>query len=123
MVTIVGISFMAREAERAGEMLAGEGIDSEVIDLRSLKPWDQETVCASVQKTGRAVVADSGWRTCGAAAEVAATISTEAFRFLKAPVQRVALPDVPAPTSREQEKAYYPDARHIVEAVKKTLSL
>jgi pyruvate dehydrogenase E1 component beta subunit len=123
MVTIVGISFMAREAERAGEMLAGEGIDSEVIDLRSVKPWDQEMVLASVQKTGRAVVADSGWHTCGAAAEVAATISTEAFRFLKAPVQRVALPDAPAPTSREQEKVYFRDARHIVGAVKKTLGL
>ncbi|HYL35406.1 MAG TPA: transketolase C-terminal domain-containing protein [Bryobacteraceae bacterium] len=115
-VTIVGISFMAREAERAGAQLAAQGISAEVLDLRSLKPWDKETVLQSVRKTGRAVVADSGWHTCGAAAEIAATISTEAFDHLLAPVKRVALPDAPAPTSPEQEKAYFRTATHIIEA-------
>lgn len=121
-VTIVGISFMAREAERAGAHLAKEGISAEVIDLRSLKPWDKDTVLQSVRKTGRAVVADSGWHTCGASAEIAATISTEAFHDLRAPVHRVALPDAPAPTSRGQEEAYFRNATHIVEAVRTVLA-
>ncbi|MEK7403994.1 MAG: transketolase C-terminal domain-containing protein [Acidobacteriota bacterium] len=117
-VTIVGISYMAREAVEAGEQLADEGIDSEVIDLRSLKPWDKELVLASVRKTGLLVVADSGWRTCGASAEIAATVSGEGFAWLKAPVVRVALPDCPAPTSRWQEKAYYRTAADIVAAAR-----
>jgi len=116
-VTIVGVSYMAREAIRAGEALASEGVDAEVIDLRTLKPWDKATVIASVKKTGRLVVADSGWYTCGASAEIAATISSEAFDYLRAPVQRVALPDAPAPTSQSQEKAYYKNAGDIARAV------
>jgi pyruvate dehydrogenase E1 component beta subunit len=122
-VTIIGVSFMAREAERAGAQLAEEGISADVIDLRSLKPWDKEAVLRSVRKTGRAVVADSGWYTCGAAAEIAATISADAFRYLRAPVQRVALPDAPAPTSPAQEKAYFRTAAHIIEAVKTVLAV
>jgi pyruvate dehydrogenase E1 component beta subunit len=122
-VTIVGISFMAREAEHAGARLAQEGISAEVIDLRSLKPWDKEAVIQSVQKTGRAVVADSGWHTCGAAAEIAATISAEAFYHLRAPVQRVTLPDSPAPTSHAQEEAYFRTASHIFDAVKIVLAV
>ena len=93
-----------------------------MIDLRSLKPWDKEAVIRSVRKTGRAVVADSGWHTCGAAAEIAATIATEAFDDLRAPVQRVALPDAPAPTSAAQEKAYFRTAAHIIEAVRTVLA-
>jgi acetoin:2,6-dichlorophenolindophenol oxidoreductase subunit beta len=120
-VTIVGISFMAREAQRAGETLASMGIDCEVIDLRSLKPWDEAAVLASVRKTGRAVVADSGWHTCGAAAEIAATISSEAFGSLRAPVRRVTFPDLPAPSSPEQERAYFRGAGDIVRAAKETL--
>ena len=117
-VTIVGISYMAREAAKAGEQLAAEGIDAEVIDLRTLKPWDKDTVLNSVRKTGRLVVADSGWHTCGASAEIAATVSSEAFDFLKAPVVRVALPDAPAPGSHSQEKAYYRHSTDIVVAVR-----
>jgi pyruvate dehydrogenase E1 component beta subunit len=117
-VTIVGISYMAKEAVRAGKTLAEEGVDAEVIDLRSLKPWDKDTLLESVRKTGRLVVADSGWHTCGASAEIAATISTEGFNYLKAPVLRVALPDAPAPMSQSQEKAYYNDSSDIVGAVR-----
>jgi len=115
-VTIVGISYMAHESVKAGEQLAEQGIEAEVIDLRSLKPWDKKTVLRSVRKTGRLVVADSGWHTCGASAEIAATVSTEAFDCLKAPVVRVALPDAPAPTSPAQEKAYYRNSGHIAAA-------
>jgi pyruvate dehydrogenase E1 component beta subunit len=120
-VTIVGISYMAREAVRAGEALAEEGIDAEVIDLRSLKPWDKGAVLESVRKTGRLVVADPGWHTCGASAEIAATISTEGFASLRAPILRVALPDAPAPMSQSQERAYYKNSNDIVGAVRSLL--
>ncbi|HEY1759013.1 MAG TPA: transketolase C-terminal domain-containing protein [Bryobacteraceae bacterium] len=107
-VTLIGISSMAAEALEAAQDLAEEGIDAEVIDLRSLKPWDRETVLQSVRKTGAAVIADPGWRTAGAAAEIAATISEEAFHSLRAPTVRITLPDAPAPASRVEERAYYP---------------
>ena len=117
-VTLVGVSWMAAQNLEAAADLASDGIDAEVIDLRSLKPWDRETVIESVRKTGAAVVADCGWRTAGASAEVAATISEEAFHDLRAPVARVALPDVPAPTSQIEEAAYYPGAADIAHAAR-----
>src|SRR5579862_4114479 len=98
-VTLIGISWMASECLRAAAILEREGIDAEVIDLRSLKPWDKQTVAASVTRTKRAVVADGGWRTAGASAEIAAEISERAFEHLLAPVARVTLPDAPAPAS------------------------
>jgi pyruvate dehydrogenase E1 component beta subunit len=118
---LVGISYMAKKAVEAAAILAEQGVDAEVIDLRSLKPWDQECVLESVRRTGRAVVCDSGWRTAGASAEIAATIAAEAFHDLEAPVERVTLPDAPAPVSSTEEKAYYPDASDIVEAALRTL--
>lgn len=120
-VTLAGISSLAPECVRAAEMLASEGIDAEAIDLRSLKPWDSERILESVRKTGRVVVADPGWRTAGASAEIAATIASEAFHDLKEPVQRVTLPDCPAPTSRLEEARYYPGAREICESARKLL--
>jgi acetoin:2,6-dichlorophenolindophenol oxidoreductase subunit beta len=113
-LTIVGISYMAHQAVIAGQKLADAGIDAEVIDLRSLKPWDQDCVLSSVRKTGRLVIADGAWKTAGAAAEIAATAASEAFGFLKAPIQRVCLPDAPAPTSLAQEAAYFISADDIV---------
>jgi pyruvate/2-oxoglutarate/acetoin dehydrogenase E1 component len=121
-VTLIGISWMAALALEAAGELARAGIDAEVIDLRSLKPWDQTTVLESVGKTGRAVVADPGWRTCGASAEIAATIAAEAFGQLRAPVERVTLADAPAPTSRTEEHAYYPQSSQIVQAAWRTLA-
>lgn len=121
-VTLVGISTMAVECVRAAEMLAQENIEAEVIDLRSLKPWDAERVLDSVRKTGRAVIADPGWRTAGASAEIAATISCEAFHDLEEPVERVTLPDCPAPTSKSEEALYYPGAKEICAAARKTLN-
>lgn len=120
-VTIVGISYMAKLAEQASEPLSSRGIDAEVIDLRSLKPWDVDLVCSSVEKTGYLVVADGGWKTAGAAAEIAATVASQVFGRLKAPIQRVTLPDAPAPTSRALEKAYYPTTDTIVKAVEQLL--
>jgi len=121
-VTIVGISTMAAEAVAAAATLAEEGIDAEVIDLRSLKPWDDDLVTESARKTRRVVVADPGWHTGGASAEIAATIAAQAFDRLIAPVERVALPDCPAPVSSIEERAYYRDASHIAAAARKTMA-
>jgi pyruvate/2-oxoglutarate/acetoin dehydrogenase E1 component len=118
-VTLVGISYMAAQALVAAEELAAEGIGAEVIDLRTLKPWDRAAVLESACKTGRVVIADSGWRTAGSAAEIAATVAEEAFEALRAPVQRVTLPDIPAPTSRAEERAYYPGAAEIAAAARR----
>ncbi len=120
-VTIVGISSMAAEAVAAAATLENEGIEAEVIDLRSLKPWDADAVMESARKTRRVVVADPGWRTAGASAEIAATVMAEAFDRLVAPVERVTLPDTPAPVSQAEERAYYVGAAQIAAAARKTL--
>jgi len=120
-VTLIGISWMAAECLRAAGILEREGIDAEVIDLRSLKPWDKAMVAASVARTGRAVVADGGWRTAGASAEIAAEIAERCFADLAAPVGRVTLPDAPAPASRAAEQAYYPGAEQIAAAARAAL--
>ena len=93
----------------------------EVIDLRSLKPLDEELLLDSVKKTGKLVVADGGWRTCGIAAEISALVAEKAFGYLKAPITRVTLPDTPAPASPSLEAAYYPTASSIVSAVEEAL--
>jgi pyruvate/2-oxoglutarate/acetoin dehydrogenase E1 component len=121
-VTIVGTSYMSGQALKAAEVVRHEGVDAEVIDLRSIKPWDQDLVCASVQKTGRLVIADAAWETGGAAAEISAAVASRVFEHLKAPVARVTLPNTPAPMSAPLEKAYYPSAASIVNAVKKLLA-
>jgi pyruvate/2-oxoglutarate/acetoin dehydrogenase E1 component len=120
-VTLIGISWMAAQNLKAAEILAKEGIGAEVIDLRSLKPWDQETVFESVRKTGRAVVCDPGWRTAGAGAAIAAEIAESVFENLRAPVQRVTLPDAPAPSCRAEEQAYYPGVQDIVAAARRAM--
>lgn len=120
-VTIVGISCMAAEAESAAVTLEKQGIEAEVIDLRTAKPLDQALLVRSVKKTGRLVIADGGWRTCGWAAEVAALVAESAWRSLKAPIRRITLPDCPAPASAVLEKAYYPSCTDIVKEVRKIL--
>jgi pyruvate/2-oxoglutarate/acetoin dehydrogenase E1 component len=121
-ITLIGISWMASENLRAAAMLAREGIEAEVIDLRSLKPWDRDTVAASVARTGRAVVADAGWRMAGAASEIAAEVGERVFGELRAPIARVTLPDAPAPSSRAEEQAYYPAAGQIASAARRVLA-
>lgn len=120
--TVVATSFMTPRAMEAATVLAREGIDVEVIDLRSIKPWDRECILRSVNKTHCLIVADAAWKTCGVAAEIAATISADAFETLHAPVARVCLPDVPAPTSAPLEEAYYIGAADIASAVEKMIS-
>jgi pyruvate/2-oxoglutarate/acetoin dehydrogenase E1 component len=121
-VTIVATSHMATESAKAVGILAERGIDAELIDLRSIKPWDQELVFASVQKTGRLVVADGGWKSCGVAAEIGVAAASDVFHYLRAPIVRVTLPDAPAPTSASLEQAYYPDVSSVVTAVEKLLA-
>ena len=117
-VTVVAISYMSAESMKASKELEREGIDTEVIDLRSVKPLDETLLFESVKKTGGLVVADGGWKTYGMAAEVSAKVSETVFEYLKAPIVRVTLPDSPAPASRVLEKEYYPDSKVIVDAVK-----
>ncbi|HLY63876.1 MAG TPA: transketolase C-terminal domain-containing protein [Terriglobia bacterium] len=116
-VTIVATSYMAAKSIEAARILSEEHIDAELIDLRSIKPWDQEMVLSSVAKTGRLVIADAAWGTGGVAAEIAATVGSQVFDRLKAPIQRLCLPDAPAPTSAALEGAYYLKASQIVSAV------
>ncbi|MBE0617198.1 MAG: alpha-ketoacid dehydrogenase subunit beta [Proteobacteria bacterium] len=121
-LTLVASSHMAVEAERAAVMLDRQGVSVELIDLRTLKPLDDRPILESSRKTGRVVVADGGWRTCGLAAEVATLVQEGAFRALKAPVLRVTLPDIPAPASRPLEEVYYPGAEAIVAAVRRAMA-
>ena len=117
-VTLVAISHMAYEAVKALPQLAAAGIDVELIDPRTVKPLDIDLILQSVKKTGRLVVADVGWLTCGVAAEIAALVAEHAFHDLKAPVRRLALPDCPAPASVSLEECYYNSSRDIVTAVR-----
>jgi pyruvate/2-oxoglutarate/acetoin dehydrogenase E1 component len=121
-VTIVANSYMVHTAVEAAERLIRDGIEVEVLDMRTIKPLDQELLVTSVKKTGRIVVADGGWKTCGVAAEISSIVTEEAFGCLKAPVARVAVPDIPAPASSVLESIYYPDSEKIVQAVMRTLS-
>ena len=122
-ITFIANSYMTGEAVKAANSLEKEGVAAEVIDLRSLKPMDEKLLLDSVKKTGRVVIVDGGWRTCGLAAEISAIVAEKAFKELKAPVMRVTLPDAPAPASSSVEKAYYPDARSILKVAREILKL
>ncbi|MFH1847194.1 MAG: alpha-ketoacid dehydrogenase subunit beta [Candidatus Omnitrophota bacterium] len=118
-VTVVGISYMAFEALKAQAELEKKGISVEIIDPRTLNPLDENLIIESVKKTGRLVIADTGGKICGAGAEISAMVSERAFKYLKAPVIRVALPECPTPASSELEKVFYPGCEDIVKAVRK----
>ena len=121
-VTVVATSYMVYEAMKAAENREKEGIDVEVLDLRSLKPLDENLIFDSVKKTGRLVIADGGWKTCGAGAEISARIAeSNIFKQLKAPISRVSLPDTPAPASSVLENAYYPKSDDIILAVEQVI--
>ena len=120
-VTLVAYSRMAIEAGAAAEHLAGEGIDCEVIDLRTVSPIDIDTVLTSVRKTNRVVVAHEAVRTGGLGAELAAQIQEHAFDYLDAPVARVGAPFAPIPFSPTLESAYVPDANQIAAQIRETL--
>jgi pyruvate dehydrogenase E1 component beta subunit len=100
----------------AAEHLAGDGIDAEVIDLRSLRPLDDETIVASVVRTHRAVVVDEGWRSAGLSGEVSARLMEHAFYELDAPVARVCTTEIPLPYPRHLEQAALPNLARVVDA-------
>ncbi len=118
-VTIISYSKCVFDALRAAEALENEGVDAEVIDLRTLNPLDIHTVTESVIKTGKAIVVYEGWRTGGAGAEIAAQIYETAFDHLDAPVERVATLDTPLPYNKRLEHAALPSADQIVRAVER----
>jgi pyruvate dehydrogenase E1 component beta subunit len=121
-ITIVATSFMAYEALQASKELIKIGISAEVIDLRSIRPLDEETIINSVKKTGRLIVADTSWELCGISSEVAALVAEKAFHSLKTPVCRIALPDCPAPVSHSLEKVFYPSSSTIHKAAMRMMN-
>ena len=116
-VTVVAFSFMVVEALLAAKALAELGIDIEVIDARAVRPLDMATIIESVTRTGTLIVVDTAWKTGGIAGEVVACVTETAFGSLRRPPLRVALPDIPAPTSHHLTKDYYPDALHLARAI------
>jgi pyruvate dehydrogenase E1 component subunit beta len=117
-VTIISWSNGMTYALKAADELAKEGIEAEVIDLRTLRPLDTDTIVASVKKTGRAVTVEEGWQRNGVGAELAARIMQHAFDYLDAPVLRVSGKDVPMPYAANLEKLALPSAAEVVEAAK-----
>jgi pyruvate dehydrogenase E1 component subunit beta len=121
-VTVIGILKMAQVAENAAQQLAGEhGVEAEVIDPRTLRPLDLDTILGSVRKTNRAVIVEEGWPHGGVGANVAALIQEQAFDYLDAPVQRVTGADVPMPYSKRLEQAATPHEEHVIKAAMATL--
>jgi pyruvate dehydrogenase E1 component beta subunit len=120
-LTVVAVGSTVPTAMKAAETLAGEGISVEVVDLRTLVPLDQDTLLASVRKTGRLIVVDEARRTCGAAAEVAAIVAENAWDGLRAPIRRITAPDVPVPFSPVLEAAYLPSVEGVLEAARSLL--
>jgi pyruvate dehydrogenase E1 component beta subunit len=117
-VTLISWSNGMTYALKAADELANEGIEAEVIDLRTLRPMDTDTIVASVKKTGRAVTVEEGWQQSGVGAEIAARIMEHAFDYLDAPVMRVSGKDVPMPYASNLEKLALPSAAEVVEAAK-----
>jgi len=122
-ITIVAISYMVIEALSAAQELQAQNIDVEVIDPRTLKPLDEEIILSSVKKTGRLIVADTGWKTGGVGAEIAALVAEKGFDYLKAPVRRLASPDIPTPASYALEAKFYPGKADIVSHCKEILGI
>ncbi|NLJ75888.1 MAG: alpha-ketoacid dehydrogenase subunit beta [Peptococcaceae bacterium] len=117
-VTVVTWSKMLGVAFKAAAVLGQEGVDVEILDLRTLLPLDKEGVIKSVQKTGRLVVLHEATKTGGFGGEIAALVTEEAFSYLKAPIKRVAAPDIPVPSSLPLEQFYMPNENQLIEAVK-----
>lgn len=118
-ITITAFSIMVGKALKAAEILAAEGIEAEVIDLRTLRPLDMELIIGSVRKTNRLVSVEEGWPTGGIGAEIAAVMMEHAFDYLDAPVLRVTGKDVPMPYAANLEKMALPQVEDIVGVVKK----
>lgn len=120
-VTIISYAKMVGTCMQAADKLAAQGVSAEVIDLRSLKPLDEEAILRSARKTGRVLVVHEASRMCGVGAEVAAIVAEQAFSSLKAPVMRLTGPDTPAPSSYALEQAFMPQANAIAGAALRLL--
>jgi pyruvate dehydrogenase E1 component beta subunit len=121
-LTIIAYSRMTVLALDIARRLEDEGINAEVVDVRSLRPLDKETIVNSVKKTNRAVIVEEDWRSYGIGAEIAATIQEEAFDYLDAPIRRVAGIEVPLPYAKVLERAALPSAQHLLDAIHTTLA-
>ncbi len=122
-VTIVATSWMNVEAVKAADILARRGVHIEIVDPRSIFPFDEKTIVASVNKTRRCIVVDNDWLHCGFGAEVAARVSEKCFGKLKSPVQRIGFAPTPCPTVRHLENEFYSNAVEIIRTVEKMLKL
>jgi pyruvate dehydrogenase E1 component beta subunit len=120
-ITFVATSSMVQVAQKAAEMLAGDGIEAELVDPRTLVPLDEDTILSSVRKTSRAIVIDEGYQSFGATAEIAARIAEKAFYDLDAPVQRMGAMDVPIPFSPVLEDLTVPTPENVAERARATV--
>ncbi len=122
-VTVVATSWMNVEALKASEILGRRGVSVEIVDPRTIAPFNDELIIKSVAKTGRCIVADNDWLNCGFSAEVAARVSEKCFGKLKAPVYRIGFAPTPCPTVRHMENEFYPNAVNIIKAIEEMLGL
>jgi pyruvate dehydrogenase E1 component beta subunit len=120
-VTVVAVSHLVLETYHAAQELAEEGIEVEIIDLRTLRPLDENLILYSVSKTGRLVIADTGWKTGGVTAEIGAMVAEKGFHFLRSPINRIASPDLPTPAGYTLEEAYYFGKDRIKQAILETI--
>jgi len=118
-VTVATFSIMVGKTLEAAQILANEGIQVEVIDLRSLRPLDTDIIVSSVKRTNRLVCIEEGWPKCGIGAEIAATVMVEAFDYLDAPIKRITGADIPLPYAENLERASLPQVETIAEALRK----
>lgn len=122
-LTVVACSWMTVEALQAARILSENGVDVEVVDVRTVAPLDIDTIVDSARKTGRVIIAENDWTFCGSSAEISAQITEHCFADLKSPPQRIGFAPVPCPTTRSLEDLFYPCARDIVHSAENLLSL
>jgi pyruvate dehydrogenase E1 component beta subunit len=120
-ITVIASSYLVGESLTAARVLEDEGVDVEVVDLRTIKPLDEKLILKSVEKTRRVIIVDPGWKTCGLAAEISAILSENISGPLKSLIRRVTLPDIPAPASRVLENKYYIGSSNIVNAIRASI--
>ena len=116
-ITIVTYSYMVEEVLKAEKILSKDGLSIEIINLRTIKPYDKDTIVKSVQKTGRAIITDTCWTEGGVAGEISSYLSGQLFGTLKCPIIRTGLLNSPAPCASSLEQAYYPDYKTVQAAV------
>ena len=122
-ITVVATSWMVVEALHAAELLDSRGVSVEIVDPRTISPFEAKTIIESVEKTNHCIVADNDWVNCGFSAEVAATVSEHCFGALKSPVERIGFEFTPCPCTKPLENIFYPNAQTIVRSVERKLDL